>query len=75
MRRAHWVHPDSNEIFKFLPHNPPARGDIVLVDGQRCRVLRCRLEWQGREWQMKGRGVKVKPDPLRPATTEEGRDV
>lgn len=33
---------------------------MVLVDGERCRVLRCPVDWNGRIWQMK-RGVKVKP--------------
>lgn len=60
-RRARWVHPDSHEIFKFLPHNPPQRGDVVLVDNERCRVLRSRIKWDGREWRLVGRGVKVKP--------------
>lgn len=61
-KRARWVHPDTNEICKFLPHNPPERGDRVLVDGERCRVLRCPVKWSGRTWRMSGRGVKVRPD-------------
>lgn len=68
--RARWVHPDDHEIFKFLPRNPPERGDAVLVDGERHRVLRCPVEWDGRTWRMK-RGVKVKPAPLATAMTEE----
>jgi hypothetical protein len=59
-RRVRWVNPNTHEIFKFLPNNPPERGDVVLVDGERCRVLRCPLQWDGRAWRMR-RGVKVKP--------------
>lgn len=62
--RARWVHPDSHRIVKFFPHNPPERGDVVLVDGERCRVLRCPLNWEGLTWSMTDHGVKVKPDPL-----------
>ena len=56
--RPHWVDPNEVEVVKFLPHNPPERGDIVLVDGLRMRVLACPVEWNGRTWRMK-RGVKV----------------
>lgn len=59
--RSRWVHPDTHEISKFLPHNPPERGGIVLVDGERCRVVRCPLKWDGRAWRMKDlRGLKVR---------------
>jgi hypothetical protein len=61
MTRARWVHPDTHAIFKFLPHNPPERGNVVLVDGERHRVLRCPIKWDGRTWSMGGRGVKVRP--------------
>ena len=63
MSRTRWVRPDINRIVKFLPNNPPERGDVVLVDGERCRVLRCPVEWDDRTWRMVGRGVKVKPEP------------
>lgn len=59
MGRARWVHPDTHEISKFFPTSPPARGEIVLVDGERCRVVRCPVRWTGRTWRMK-RGVKVR---------------
>lgn len=58
-KRGRWVHPDTHEIFKFLPRNPPHRGEVVLVDDVRCEVLRCPVEWNGCEWTMK-RGVKVR---------------
>lgn len=59
--RARWVHPSTHKIFKFMPDNPPERGDRVLVDDARHRVLRCPLKWDGRTWRMT-RGVKVRPD-------------
>lgn len=58
-RGARWVHPDTHDIFKLLPHNPPRRGDRVLVDGVRHDVLACPVQWDGREWTMT-RGVKVR---------------
>lgn len=61
-RRAYWAHPDTHEIFKFMPHNPPERGQRVLVDGERHEVVRCPVRWDGRRWEMK-RGVKVRPIP------------
>lgn len=61
--RSRWVHPDTHEIAKLWPSNPPARGDVVLVDGERCRVLSCPLEWDGPTWRMT-RGVKVRSEPL-----------
>lgn len=33
-------------VFKFLPANPPRRGDVVLVDGIRSRVTSSRVEWR-----------------------------
>lgn len=63
MSRARWVHPDTHRIVKFFPRNPPERGDHVLVDGERHRVLRCPVKWDGATWTMK-RGVKVKEAPL-----------
>jgi hypothetical protein len=59
LSRARWVHPDTHEIFKFLPSRAPERGDVVLVDGERHRVLRCPITWDGYTWTMK-RGVKVR---------------
>lgn len=56
---SRWVHPDQHEISKFLPANPPHRGESVLVDGVRCIVVRCPVRWRGRAWTMK-RGVKVR---------------
>ena len=69
MRGRRWVHPATHEIFKFLPNSPPRRGDIVLVDGERCKVLRAKVRWpysrevgeRGRQWEIYGKGVKVGP--------------
>lgn len=33
----------------------------VFVDGVRHRVLRCRVQWEGRQWTIVGRGIKVRP--------------
>lgn len=60
-RRSRWVRPDTHEVVKFLPSNPPSRGDIVLVDGERCRVLRSKVRWDGPRWEIYGRGIKVTP--------------
>ncbi len=64
MTRARWVHPHTHAISKFRPHDPPERGDVVLVDDERCLVLRCPVKRDGQSWQMGSRGIKVKPDPL-----------
>jgi hypothetical protein len=53
------VSPDTHEICKFQPLSPPVRGDIVLVDGERHRVLRCPVKWDDYTWTLK-RGVKVR---------------
>jgi hypothetical protein len=63
-RRRRWVHPHDHEITKFFPNNPPMHGEAVLVDGERCKVIRCPVRWEGLQWTMK-RGVLVQPDPLR----------
>lgn len=63
-RGSRWVHPDEHRIGKFFPSNPPERGDYVLVDGERHKVLRCPITWNGATWHMGERGIKVKPDPL-----------
>jgi hypothetical protein len=61
-RKAYWAHPSTHEIFKLMPHNPPERGQAVLVDGKRHEVVACPVKWEGRAWTMK-RGVKVRPIP------------
>jgi hypothetical protein len=60
-QRAVWVHPSTHVITKFFPHNPPTRSEVVLVDGERRRVVRCPVTWEGRTWTMSARGVKVRP--------------
>lgn len=56
------VHPDTHEIFKFMPHNPPEKGDHVLVNGVRHRVVYVDLEREGRAWTIKK--LRVVPAPL-----------
>lgn len=61
--RAYWVHPHTHTISKFFPRNPPVKGDVVLVDGVRCRVVKCPVEWESLTWTMSDpRGVKVRRD-------------
>lgn len=64
-RSRRWVHPSTHEIFKLLPNNPPVRGDTVLVDGERCRVIRSRVTWEGLHWTILG--VLVEPLSSDPA--------
>lgn len=59
-----WVHPSRNRITKFFPNDPPTKGDVVLVDGQRCRVLKSSLEWDGLTWTITEPGVCVRAEPL-----------
>lgn len=59
MRTVYLLHPALHRITKFMPHNPPERGDIVIVEGfegvRRCRVVRDpRITWEGRTWTLRG---------------------
>ena len=70
-----WVHPDQHEIVKpILPRNPPRRGDIVLVDGEKHRVEESNFVYTGwesnpahpggrrlRTWKIIEPGLYVKP--------------
>ena len=71
--RGRWVHPATHTISKFFPANPPERSDTVLVDGARCRVLRCPVEWNGREWRMT-RGVRNQAFPFGDGRSERCED-
>ena len=55
MRR---VNPERQEVVKFLPSNPPRRGEHVLVDGARCRVAWCRVSWDGPRWTLRSLWVR-----------------
>lgn len=46
-------------VVKFFPTNPQRRGEVVLVNDERCRVTRCRVAWDGPTWTIKL--LKVKP--------------
>lgn len=64
MRTSYLVHPELHRITKFLPHNPPVRGDIVIVEGfeglRRCQVTRNpELLWSGLTWTLLG-PIRVK---------------
>lgn len=53
------VHPSTHRIVKFMPTNPPSKGDTVLVDGERCRVVKAKVGWEGRVWTI--RSMVVEP--------------
>jgi hypothetical protein len=58
MRTRYLLHPKLHRISKFLPHNPPERGNIVLVEDfeglRRCRVARApKVEWEGSRWTLR----------------------
>lgn len=57
--RSRRVDPSVNRVVKFRPTSPPARGDIVIVDGERCRVTRARVSWDGPRWTI--RLLRVRP--------------
>lgn len=43
---ARWVHPTDHNIEKLiLSENPPGKGDVVVVDGERHRVIQAFIEW------------------------------
>jgi len=52
----------THEIVKFLPNNPPQRGQwpdgIVVVNDQRCRVVKCKVAWDGPHWTIKSLWVR-----------------
>jgi hypothetical protein len=52
------VHPSRQEIVKILPASPPRRGEFVLVDGERCRVTRCRIIHTGNVWEIRSLRVR-----------------
>jgi hypothetical protein len=60
-RRSRWVSPLTHEIVKFFPSEPPRRHGIVLVDGERSRVLRAKVSWDGPQWTL--HRLKVRPEP------------
>ena len=63
MSKKFWVHPTTHRIVKFFPALTPDKGDIVLVDGERCKVLKVvkrRTELDGEPtWTIDG--IKVHP--------------
>jgi hypothetical protein len=58
-RNRRWIRADTHEIVKFFPTTPPEKGDVVLVDGERCRVVKVKVRWEGRTWHLER--VKVEP--------------
>jgi hypothetical protein len=59
--RAFKVDPSVQRVVKFLPNSPPQRGDVVIVDGERCRVRRAKIAWDGPRWTIKKLYVKAEP--------------
>lgn len=57
--RSQKVDPAVQRVFKFTPSMPPYRGEVVLVDDQRCHVTRCRVSWDGPRWTIKSLRVKA----------------
>ena len=55
------VDPSKQRVVKFLPSNPPRRGEHLLVDDVRCRVTRCRVKWDGPRWTIRALGVRTAP--------------
>lgn len=52
------VFPDHQRVVKWLPSNPPRRGEVILVDGVRCRVTRCKVRWHGARWTIRDLRVR-----------------
>ncbi len=52
------VDPSVDRVVKFLPSNPPRRGEAILVNGTRCIVTRCRVSWDGPRWTIRSLRVK-----------------
>lgn len=46
------VDPSVQHVVKFWPSDPPRRGGILLVDGVRYRVTRCKVRWDGYDWRI-----------------------
>lgn len=46
------IDPSTHDTFKFFPHNPPRKGEKVLIDHRRCVVTRVKVSWEGREWTL-----------------------
>lgn len=46
------IDPTNHSVVKLFPANPPAKREIVLVDGERCVVTRVRVEWEGARWTL-----------------------
>jgi hypothetical protein len=55
------VNPAKQRVVKILPHNPPREHERILVDGERCRVVSCRVDWDGPNWTI--RSLRVEADP------------
>jgi hypothetical protein len=54
-RSRRWVTPYGHRIVKFMPSWPPEKGDIVLVDMVRHRVVRVDVSWRVRHRPYEGR--------------------
>lgn len=59
MRGAFDVEFGCDRVVKFFPSNPPEKGDVVLVNDERCQVVRARVSWDGPCWTI--RRLRVRP--------------
>lgn len=46
------IDPETQQVFKLFPANPPRKGEPILVDGVRHRVTRARVKWDGPRWTL-----------------------
>lgn len=60
-RRSYDAMPPEHEVIKFWPTNPPSRGEIVLVDGMRSQVTRCKVQWENNHWTL----LKLRVKPIK----------
>ena len=52
----------AEEVVKLTPSSSPQRGEHILVNGERCRVTRCKVSWrEPGVWTI--RTLRVKADP------------
>ena len=49
-RKKYWVYPHSDRIVKLFPSEPPQKGDTILVNDVRCRVVKSIVKWNGPRW-------------------------
>lgn len=53
LRTSFEAMPSEHRVVKFFPSEPPRRGEIVLIDGERCKVTSVRVTWEGPRWKIR----------------------